>query len=191
MKMAWRGASRENDANTYKERWEWSYGSTGNYETRYGVLRNNSTTSTLQWHTSGIPRLTHDQTNKYRWGGANKLTTHQQCTHKLQNNKTTQSVLNSIIAVCEQHAKYQQPPKCSKQDMWEKLFKSSTSLSKKIIQRSHTQEDLQVLTWTKITDFGDLVKISDSHQVFMLWSILTAPKTISTGIESAWKLTEI
>ena len=73
--MTWKGASRENDAKTYKERWERSYGSTRNYETRYGVLRLNSTTSTLLWHTSGIPRLPHDQTNKYRWGGAKKLTT--------------------------------------------------------------------------------------------------------------------
>ena len=93
---------------------------------------------------------------------------HQLCTHKLQNNKTKQSVLNSIIAVCEQHAKYLQPPKCANQDMWQKLFKSSTSLSKKIIQRSHTQKDLQALTWTKITDFRDLVKISDFHQLLML-----------------------
>lgn len=75
MRMAWTGASRENDAKTYKERRERSYGSNGNYETRYGVLRFKSTTSTLQWHSSGVSRLPHDQTNKYRWSGAKKLTT--------------------------------------------------------------------------------------------------------------------
>ena len=75
MRMALSGATRENDAKTYKGRGERSYGSTENYKTRYGVLRFKSTTSTLQWHSYGIPRLPHDQTKKYRWGGAKKLTT--------------------------------------------------------------------------------------------------------------------
>ena len=39
---------------------------------------------------------------------------HQLSTHKHQNDKTTQSAINCIIALCELHAKHLQPPKHDK-----------------------------------------------------------------------------
>ena len=73
--MARSCASRENDAKTYKEHRERSYGSTENYKTRYEDLRFKSTTNTLQWHSPGVTRFPHDQATKYEWGGAWKHTT--------------------------------------------------------------------------------------------------------------------
>ena len=109
-----------------------------------------------QAHSNGTPLVfpgCHMIKQSNTSGGVQRNTPHhQQCSHKLQNNYNMQSVLNSIIEVCLQHSKYLQPPKWAKQDMWQKPFKSSTSLSKKLLQRHHTWEDLWTRNWTKITD---------------------------------------
>ena len=89
-------------------------GSTGMNETRYEALR----VKIITTHSNGTnPVFPGCQDIKQPiMDGVEQIRTpqHQLSTHKHQNDKTTQSAINCIIALCELHAKHLQPPKHDK-----------------------------------------------------------------------------
>lgn len=149
--MTLRDTSRENDANRYKERYERSYGSTGNNETRNGVLRIKSITT----HSNGITLVFpgfHITKQTSMDGVVQGISPHHQlCNHEHQ---------NSTIYHKQHHSSLRGTCKAPIPTQICQIRYVAVSIQNHYKhEQNYNTNDFH----TKISVFRDLVEIPDSH----------------------------